>query len=176
MNHGIEQSYPLTSGIVDVDALRLEAKRLRTLLHCSQSDLGREIGASQSAVSAFERGVNDAMRKDALHRLIRQVEAWRAAIKAESNVIRLPGSTGHAHLRPGLPTAPGEASAPAWLEAASPVICDRCGQRVPGTRVGARYCIRCGERIRAVCPSCGHLSRDPEAKFCSQCGKQLSSE
>lgn len=49
-------------------------------------------------------------------------------------------------------------------------VCPICGA---STRVGARYCPRCGLDLRRrVCPYCGHRPH-ADARFCGRCGREL---
>jgi S1 RNA binding domain len=39
-----------------------------------------------------------------------------------------------------------------------------------------KYCVYCGNSLRRYCPACGHEQPDlPDARYCCECGKALSS-
>jgi class 3 adenylate cyclase/tetratricopeptide (TPR) repeat protein len=50
------------------------------------------------------------------------------------------------------------------------VICPTCGTANP---TGAKFCVECGTRFAAACPSCGATSNPPTARFCAECGTRL---
>ena len=46
----------------------------------------------------------------------------------------------------------------------------RCPSCEHAVRLGARFCAKCGARLRPTCPKCGRKLR-PGAKFCDGCGE-----
>ncbi|MCA1816649.1 MAG: zinc ribbon domain-containing protein [Acidobacteria bacterium] len=55
-----------------------------------------------------------------------------------------------------------------------PPLPGRCGTCGAANVAGSDYCSTCGAALRATkCESCGAEQRDPNARFCSRCGKPL---
>jgi hypothetical protein len=57
-----------------------------------------------------------------------------------------------------------------------PPLPGRCGTCGTANSVGADYCAGCGAKLRlgVTCNSCGAEQVDPNARFCTRCGKGLN--
>ena len=52
-----------------------------------------------------------------------------------------------------------------------PLTCQACSTANPD---GARFCVACGARLTAGCPSCGSTTNPLGARFCATCGTRLT--
>ncbi|HSG87467.1 MAG TPA: adenylate/guanylate cyclase domain-containing protein [Candidatus Limnocylindrales bacterium] len=50
------------------------------------------------------------------------------------------------------------------------MTCPTCSAANPA---GAKFCVECGTRLAAACPSCGATTNPPGARFCAECGTRL---
>jgi len=50
------------------------------------------------------------------------------------------------------------------------MTCPSCGAANPA---GAKFCVECGVRFAAACPSCGATTNPPGARFCADCGTRM---
>jgi class 3 adenylate cyclase/tetratricopeptide (TPR) repeat protein len=48
--------------------------------------------------------------------------------------------------------------------------CPACNAANPA---GAKFCVECGTRFAAACPSCGATTNPPGARFCAECGTRM---
>jgi uncharacterized membrane protein YvbJ len=51
------------------------------------------------------------------------------------------------------------------------MTCPACGTTNPA---GAKFCVECGSRFTAACPSCGATTNPPGARFCAECGTRMA--
>ncbi len=135
----------------------------RRRLGLTQSELARQAGCRQSAVSMFESGHANALARPKIEALLKRLE------------IDLPVADDHGEAASAV-TAPESGTAPS---AYCPVY--DCPSNVPFTVKGtllikpqvrpdanARHCAFCGELLERICPECGDAAKD--GACCTQCG------
>ncbi len=129
----------------------------------TQSELARQAGCRQSAVSMFERGHVNALARPKIEALLKLLE------------IELPVADDHAEAGSAV-AAPAAGTAPYGY---CPVF--DCPSNIPFTVQGtllikpqvrpdanARHCAFCGELLERACPECGEAIKD--GACCTQCG------
>jgi class 3 adenylate cyclase/tetratricopeptide (TPR) repeat protein len=50
------------------------------------------------------------------------------------------------------------------------MTCPACGAVNPAA---AKFCVECGAKVSAACPSCGSTANPPGARFCAECGTRM---
>lgn len=136
--------------------------RARRQLGLTQSELARQVGCRQSAVSMFERGHLTALARPT-------IKAILVALKLDAALADAP---------PNAPL-PDNATESTTLLAYCPVF--DCPSNIPFTVQGtlmlkpstspsatARHCAYCGELLERMCPECGIPIND--GACCNQCG------
>lgn len=143
---------------LEIARLITAARRRRGL---TQSELARQAGCRQSAVSMFERGHANALARPTIDALLKLLE------------IELPAADSH--------TASSPAALPSSTTAHRYCPVFDCPSNVPFTVQGAllikpqtqpaanaRHCAFCGELLENACPECGAAVSG--GACCAQCG------
>jgi len=145
---------------LEIARLITVARRQRGL---TQSELARQAGCRQSAVSMFERGHANALARPKIEALLKFLE------------IELPVADDHAEAGSAVAAA-ADGTAPCSY---CPVF--DCPSNIPFTVQGtllikpqvrpdanARHCAFCGDLLERACPECGKAVKD--GACCTQCG------
>ena len=139
---------------IDVDELRDNFRTLRRQRSLSQSEIARLLKVSQATISSFEQGRHENIRAITLRGIHEIVSYWRR--EEDRGIVSNRSIVTHRDAHP-------EAQA----------LCPRCGARIPSLQIPVRYCLSCGTHLIGPC-ECGYRSLDPEASYCSRCGKALN--
>lgn len=113
---------------------------------------GRRI--TRATLASWELGRVDTPRQDVMEAIQWQLDQWRIEDQAD-----------------GLPVP--EVWTREWFSA--DYICPTCEHKVPGSTVGAQYCLWCGENLGPrTCAGCGKTVEDAAFLHCPYCGQELA--
>ena len=151
----------------DICRLIKEARREAGI---SQSDLAREVGCKQSALSMFEQGAGTKLSEETVRKLAArfgiEIKSTKTSEKPEEcglearagQVFGFGKGTGYCP-NPSCPTN-------SWYEVGGRRLAKP--DREAADPVGGKYCAYCGEILERRCPSCG--SPVHSGAICSICG------
>lgn len=131
----------------------------------SQTDLAREVGCKQSALSMFEQGQPTKLNDEVVEAIAAKFGIELSTKRAESqndNQVRLPMTAPHTGFCPN-PECP---SNHLYLVQGRKLYLPKRDEADP---VGGKFCAICGEVLEKRCPNCG-APIHPGA-ICSLCGE-----
>lgn len=143
----------------------MEIKRARREAGVSQSELAREVGCKQSALSMFESGDPTKLNDEVVEKLAKKFGISLADESAEK---------GAAESTVGVLTAGerGFCSNPQCPSNHRYLVGEQVflePDRLAADPVCGKFCAKCGEVLEKRCPNCGaHLH---DGAVCSYCGK-----
>ena len=143
----------------------------RKAARLSQSELAREVGCKQSALSMFEQGDGTKLNDDVIKRLAAKFsiqlpteEAKPASESATAAVLPRPVPDFTPERRGFCPNVNCPSHHAYQVDGRTFLKPDRAAQ----DPVGGRFCVVCGEILERVCPTCGGALHD--GAICSFCG------
>ena len=146
-----------------------QVRQERRKARLSQSELAREVGCGQSALSMFEQGDGTKLNDEVIHKLC---EKFKIELKSSEE---LKEDAAAASPRPVVPSALIHGFCP------NPDCPSNHGYQVDGETfllphrhesdpVGGQFCALCGEILEKKCPTCGAPLHD--GAVCSHCGNR----
>jgi transcriptional regulator with XRE-family HTH domain len=137
-------------------------KAARKAAKVGQSELAREVGCKQSAISMFESGKPTKLSEETIKRIAKKFGVLLSAEKEDQPAI--PAVTGESAAKGFCPNSKCPSNSAYEVEGRRYFIPDR----EKADPVGGKFCALCGEVLEKCCPNCGAPVH--AGAVCSICG------
>lgn len=131
----------------------------------TQSDLAREVGCKQPALSMFEQGDGTKLKDEVIERLAKKFGLKLALGTAGASSATLPVFSAQSSARAFCPNLHCPSNHEYWVETRRFLR----PELAAADPVGGKYCAVCGELLERRCPSCGAPVH--AGAVCSFCGQ-----
>ena len=165
MRNGDEKSILEVMTNLDPEICR-KLKEARRQAGISQTDLAREVGCGQPALSMFEQGDGTKLNDDVVKALCRKFNVELSPPKKPGSEAYHSFAGPHAHAGGGYCPNPSCPSHREYFVAGERFLEPDREREDP---VGGKFCAICGEVLERSCPTCGAPIH--AGAVCSHCGK-----